>query len=330
MINTQNAQDCKSSCYLDILIMLLKRGNYQQPGFEPTCGQTDTSEIAVFIRLFRPYNTCWTELTEGSSLISEEICLAVVKALNGRVSTYTTQTHLDTPEGPKTTKQDVANALAEGPLIRPLLARYDLADLEAAIRWLQLGEYISRTQWGLAGLWVHVLTEKGVAAANSGAFTGDERKLLYQDSPYQVFLAHQFRGKDASLTTEVVDNVLVPAGYTVVDGRADGLEQFRTAILSKIRSSRFFLCLLSQRSRLDTGLFASSVWLYQEVGAAVALSRRPLLLVEEGIDSHYAGELQKVYEYVPFTRADFAVSFSSIAGRFDADLQRHHIPLPPR
>ena len=85
-----------------------------------------------------------------------------------------------------------------------------------------------------------------------------------------MFLAHQFRDDDVDLKAHLVTTVLQPAGYSVVDGRADGMEQFRTAILSKIRVSRFFLCLLTRRAQLVTGGYASSVWLYQEVGAAAA------------------------------------------------------------
>jgi hypothetical protein len=171
-------------------------------------------------------------------LISEEICLAVLSSLHGRVTTYTETFNLDQPTGPTVKKSEVQNALAEGLLIRPLLAKYDLADVSAAIRWLELGDYVSKTKWWLGELWVHTLTEKGVTAVTSKSF-GEDRQFLYQDLPYQVFLAHQFRDDDVDLKAHLVTTVLQPAGYSVVDGRADGMEQFRTAILSKIRVTRF-------------------------------------------------------------------------------------------
>ena len=126
----------------------------------------------------------------------------------------------------------------------------------------------------------------------------------------------------------LVEQTLAPAGYRVVDGQAEGLEEFRDAILGKIRESQFFLALLTHRARLDTGKFASSVWLYQEIGAAVAMGRRPLLLVENGMDEHYAGELQKTYEYIPFDREACAGPFQSVLRRFEADLEQRAMPGP--
>ena len=88
--------------------------------------------------------------------------------------------------------------------------------------------------------------------------------------------------------------------------------------------------MLTRRARLDVGTFASSVWLYQEIGAAVAFDRKPLILVEDGMDEHYAGEQQKGYEYIPFDRVHFEAAFEPVAFRLDADLDRHHIPRPPK
>jgi hypothetical protein len=118
--------------------------------------------------------------------------------------------------------------------------KYELSDVDAAIRWLYLGEYLTKTQFGARGPWLHVLTEKGISVATSGCFSADERKLFYLEEPYQVFLAHQFRPEDEEIEEYLRRNVLLPAGYSVVDGKAEGLEQFRSAILSKIHKARFF------------------------------------------------------------------------------------------
>lgn len=237
--------------------------------------------------------------------------------------------NLGPPGEPATEVSEERNALSDSALVRPLLVRYELPQIDAAIRWLRLGEYIGETRWGLDGPWVHVLTEKGVRTLEAGGFAADERRLFYgQIRPYHVFLAHQFRNEDTELVNALRDDLLTPAGYTVVDGQAEGLEEFRDAILTKISASQFFLCLLTQRARLETGSFASSVWLYQEVGAAVALGRRPLLLVEDGMDPHHAGELQKTYEYIPFRREDYRLAFGSVLRRFEAHLNHVAIPVP--
>jgi hypothetical protein len=108
------------------------------------------------------------------------------------------------------------------------------------------------------------------------------------------------------------------------------LEEFRAAILDKIRQSRFFLCLLTKRTPLASGNFASSVWLYQETGVAVAYGKKPLLLVEEGIDSEYVGELQRIYEHIPFTRSNHPDRFEAVSRRFLVGLETNKIPFPTR
>jgi hypothetical protein len=84
---------------------------------------------------------------------------------------------------------------------------------------------------------------------------------------------------------------------------------------------------LTRREQLTNGKYASSVWLYQETGAAVAFGKKPLILVEDGMDDHFAGELQKNYEYIPFYRIDFKMAFHEVGRRVQSDLQEHHIPL---
>ncbi|MFH0812309.1 MAG: hypothetical protein V2A69_05660, partial [Pseudomonadota bacterium] len=67
---------------------------------------------------------------------------------------------------------------------------------------------------------------------------------------------------------------------------------------------------------------------YQEIGAAMAYEKKPLLLVEEGIDPQYVGELQKFYEYVPFTRSNHPRVFQSVLRRLQVDLDAALIPQP--
>lgn len=262
-------------------------------------------------------------------VVSERICWAVLAALHGRVTTVTQTYNLGSSDGSSTQRSAERNSLSDRDLVRPLLERFELHQIDAAIRWLRLGDYIAETRWGITGLWVHVLTEKGVRTVESGGFAENERKLFYGAVlPHQVFVARQFRSEEADLLRVLVEDVLRPAGYTIVDGQAEGLEEFRDALLAKIRESQFFLALLTHRSRLDSGKFVSSVWLYQEIGAAVAMGKRPLLLVEDGMDAHYAGELQKTYEYILFDRENYRIAFNAVVRRFEAELERYAAPVP--
>jgi hypothetical protein len=204
-----------------------------------------------------------------------------------------------------------------------------MAEIDAAIRWLQYGQYIGESSATIRGPFWRELTQKGRDAAIAGRLPENDRPLLYQEQqPHQVFVAHQFNTDDTALVSYIRERVLAPAGFELVDGRAEGLEDFRTSILTKIKRARYFLCLLTKRIELSSGTFASSVWLYQETGVAVALGKQPLLLVEDSIDREYVGELQSIYEHIVFNRSNHPQAFERIVPRLVADLKAHSIPLP--
>jgi hypothetical protein len=263
-------------------------------------------------------------------VITEQTCLDVVRALYGQSATMRRTLDLDDSPGaqPSTTESVVENGRPPQLVYRQLLPQYSLTDLETAIRWLELGEYVTYAGFGLiAPRLVMYLTERGIQLAKAGRLNDEDRDLIYQENPYAAFVARQFRVEDTPLFEHLRDEVLKPIGIETLDGKVDGIEAFRGEILRKIRVARYFICLLTRRSQLASGGFASSVWLYQETGAAVALGKRPLVLVEDGVDGHYAGELQKNYEYIPFERASFVGSFGEVARRVTSDLEANHIPL---
>jgi hypothetical protein len=210
-----------------------------------------------------------------------------------------------------------------------LLSRFSLSEIDSAVRWLEYCGYVKERSASIRGPFFYSLTDKGLESARVGRIPDEDRRLLYQEQePYSVFVAHQFSEDDTELVAYLRDHLLVPGGFAVLEGRAEGLEQFRDAIVQKIRKARFFICLLTGHVKLARGGLASSVWLYQETGVAVAFGKRPLLLVEDGIDSKYIGELQSVYEHIPFTRSNHPRAFDRILPRFVADLQSAGIPLP--
>jgi len=261
-------------------------------------------------------------------MVSEKICLDIIKDLYGKMSTLTTK-HMLSDDKEEISESRISNALSAADLYRPLLARYDLQDIDSAVRWLTLGGYLRSFGFGITNqVTGYELTRKGCEVVERGQFPDEERKLFYRENPYAVFIAHQFNKDDQSLVRYIRDDLLKPRGFHVVSGRAMGLEQFRVSILNKIRDSRFFICLLTKRVPLESGGYISSVWLYQEIGAAMAFGKNPLLLVEQGIDSHFVGEFQKIYEHIPFTRSNHTAVFPDIIRRLEADLEGSMIPLP--
>lgn len=261
-------------------------------------------------------------------MITESICLDVVQALRGQGTTMTKTLYPDA--APVTSShRHYDDAQPPAKVIRALLKKYPLADIEAAIRWLEIGEYVSALDlmfgWSRALL---QLTDKGRTFADSGALEESERALLYQEDPHAAFIARQLASSDDPLFAFLVDHVLTPIGIKALDGRVEGIEAFRGEILRKIRLARFFICILTCRTELRTGGFASSVWLYQETGAAVALGKKPIILVEDVLDPHYAGELQKNYEYESFSRSGFEEPFRAVGRRILNDLDVNSIPRP--
>jgi len=260
-------------------------------------------------------------------MVSESICLNILSFARGRTVALTKTLHVSDPPSEQVSQHE--DAFTDSDLYRHLLTRYPMAEIDAAIRWLQYGQYIGESSATIRGPFWRELTQKGRDAAIAGRLPENDRPLLYQEQqPHQVFVAHQFNTDDTALVSYIRERVLAPAGFELVDGRAEGLEDFRTSILTKIKRARYFLCLLTKRIELSSGTFASSVWLYQETGVAVALGKQPLLLVEDSIDREYVGELQSIYEHIVFNRSNHPQAFERIVPRLVADLKAHSIPLP--
>jgi hypothetical protein len=263
-------------------------------------------------------------------LITEQICVDVVRTLYHGSSTMKNTFNVGDSTGgdpERSTSSLLEHALPTGHLYRALLPHYSLADLEATVRWLEIGDYVSYSGYGFSPRMAMQLTAKGVSLAELGLLDRSERFLVYQEDPYAAFVARQFQEEDSPLFQYIEQSILAPIGIQALDGRVDGIEAFRGDILRKIRAARFFICLLTHREQLRNGKYASSVWLYQETGAAVALGKKPLILVEEGMDEHFAGELQKNYEYIPFSRAEYESACRELGRRVRGDLAANHIPI---
>jgi hypothetical protein len=104
-------------------------------------------------------------------VITEQTCLDIVQVLYRQSSIVSLTLDLDNSPGaqPRTTQSTVEHGLPPGRVYRHLLPRYSLTDLETAIRWLELGEYISYSGVGIAApRMVMHLTEGGIQLAEAG------------------------------------------------------------------------------------------------------------------------------------------------------------------
>src|SRR5262249_11992156 len=114
---------------------------------------------------------------------------------------------------------------------------------------------------------------------------GESRPSTVTARPNHVFLSYRFAETDF---VEGLTGMLEDAGFQVVTGRmADGYVS--TAVLKRIRECEYFVCLMTRKSMLlqpDNGTeerWATSPWVIEEKGAAVALGKHIILLVEEGV-----------------------------------------------
>ncbi len=117
-----------------------------------------------------------------------------------------------------------------------------------------------------------------------------------------VFLAFQFSDD------ELVNGLrlaLIDKGYVVLEGNLIP-GSISKGILNRIQRSAAFIGVFTHRDSLKAGGHTSSSWLLEEKGAALMARKPVLLMVEEGVDQHYAGYLQADTQRIDFNRNSFA------------------------
>jgi hypothetical protein len=75
------------------------------------------------------------------------------------------------------------------------------------------------------------------------------------------------------------------------------------AILDRIKVCDLFLCLMTRDEVKADGTYTTSPWLLQEIGAAVALDKPLVLMVQDGVSG--IGGLQADWQRIHFTDKTF-------------------------
>ncbi|MEU8184481.1 hypothetical protein AB0B86_27340 [Micromonospora sp. NPDC049047] len=120
-----------------------------------------------------------------------------------------------------------------------------------------------------------------------------------------VFLSYRFKEEDGFVRG--LTGLLEDQGFTVITGRAaDGYVGM--AVLNRIRECEYFVSLMTRaRQFAEPGeKFATSAWLIEEKGAALAFSKYMVLLVEEGVDD--IGGLHGDWQRHQFTAPTFTTA----------------------
>jgi hypothetical protein len=175
----------------------------------------------------------------------------------------------------------------------PLLAfdREVESTLQLAKRWALKHSYAVAVQ--------RTISTRGAEAPlpDAEALVSLDERLYSQKN--SVFLSHRFA------ETEFVDGLqrlLEQNGFVVVKG--DSANTFVSqAVLQRIKDSEFVLCLITRAEEKTDGTFATSGWLLEEKGAALAFGKPLVLMVEDGVTD--IGGLQGDWQRIHFTAKGF-------------------------
>lgn len=122
--------------------------------------------------------------------------------------------------------------------------------------------------------------------------------------PKSVFLAYSYLEKDAVLA-EMFKELLKDKGFQVIDGKADKLGSISKNIMDKIRGIKTFIVIMTKRDKKLNEKYTTSSWLLDEKGAALALDKRVVMMVEEEVDERDIGGLQGDEQRFDFNRNNF-------------------------
>jgi hypothetical protein len=128
-------------------------------------------------------------------------------------------------------------------------------------------------------------------------------KMLNNRSPNivtrSVFLSYRFEEEDL---IDGLIQLLIDNNFTVLDGKSSNT-YIGQGIIDRIRQAEFFLCLMTKHKAKEDGLYTTSPWLLEEKGAALALGKRIVLMVEDGVDE--IGGLQGDWQRIHFNSRSF-------------------------
>jgi ActR/RegA family two-component response regulator len=109
-----------------------------------------------------------------------------------------------------------------------------------------------------------------------------------------VFVSHRFAEQEY---VEGLHRLLEQNGFKVITGKSANT-YISKAVVTRIRKYQFFLCLMTRDKEKVDGTFTASPWLLEEKGAALALGKPIVLMVEEGVSD--IGGLQGDWQRIHF------------------------------
>lgn len=123
--------------------------------------------------------------------------------------------------------------------------------------------------------------------------------------PNSIFLSFSYKEEDTELVSGLKRH-LERSRYSVVTGEQNPLGSVSKSILKKIASCGMFIAVMTRRDRKENGMYTTSSWLLEEKGAALALGKKCLMLIEDEVDLSDIGGLQGDDQRLQFNRNNFA------------------------
>jgi len=217
------------------------------------------------------------------------------------------------PEKYLTIKNKFAEALRTGNFSS--IAAIPLDDLKLAKIYLS-----AENAQPYYSLLLHAITEREKAIVE----TKEGVKVTGVESNYaknqHIFLAHNFMD----------DNLLAALKKTIerhkyfwVETKKSDVGKISTDVLAKIKKSGFFIAVMTRQHELKNGNFTANSWLLEEKAVALAFGQRPIIMIEEGVERHYAGFVQTEEQMISFNRTNFDTKTEEIIKAIDETYKKY-------
>jgi hypothetical protein len=140
-----------------------------------------------------------------------------------------------------------------------------------------------------------------------------------------VFVSYDF---NEQLLADGLISLLTLHHFTVQTGARANTYISRT-ILDRIASCEYFVSLMTRHEQKPDGTYTTSPWLIEEKGAALALGKAIVLLVETGVGANEIGGLQGDWQRIEFGQRGYTTAalqaveqLKSYAGKSDRRSER--------
>ena len=138
----------------------------------------------------------------------------------------------------------------------------------------------------------------------------------------KVFIAHRFQEK--AMVGKIKDGINA-IGFGYREGKVEDCGFITDDILNKIKECSFFLTLITPFKEFKDDKFSTSSWILMEIGAAIALERKALILADNRVEQEeYAKKLQPETQYEVFSEKDFEKKLDVVMSRIKKEWQKQN------